>query len=68
MVQAIEQAMHTDIGQLTWMSDTTKQQAYGKLQAIVNNVGYPDKWRDYSTVVVARDDYAGNHTRAAALR
>src|SRR5271165_5400067 len=37
MVQAIEQAMHTDVGQLTWMSDTTKQQAYTKLQAIVNN-------------------------------
>ena len=67
MVQAIEQAMHSDIGQLSWMSDTTKQQAYTKLQAIVNNIGYPDKWRDYSTVVVARDDYAGNHTRAAAF-
>jgi putative endopeptidase len=67
MVQAIEQAMHTDIGQLTWMSDMTKQQAYTKLQAIVNNIGYPDKWRDYSTVVVTRDDYAGNATRAAAF-
>jgi putative endopeptidase len=67
MVQAIEQAMQTDIGQLTWMSDTTKQQAYAKLQAIVNNVGYPDKWRDYSTVVVARDDFAGNATQAAAF-
>ena len=67
MVQAIEQAMHSDVGQLTWMSDTTKQQAYKKLQAIVNNIGYPDKWRDYSTVVVARDDYAGNATRAAAF-
>jgi len=67
MVQAIEQAMHTDIGQLTWMSDTTKQQAYTKLQAIVNNIGYPDQWRDYSTVVVVRDDYADNATRAAAF-
>ena len=61
MVQAIEQAMHSDIGQLPWMSDTTKQQAYLKLAAIVNNIGYPDTWRDYSTVVVVtRDDYAGN--------
>jgi putative endopeptidase len=67
MVQAIEQAMNTDIGQLAWMSDTTKQQAYTKLQAIVNNIGYPDKWRDYSTVIVARDDYAGNVQRAAAF-
>jgi endothelin-converting enzyme/putative endopeptidase len=67
MVQSIEQAMQTDIGQLTWMSDTTKQQAYTKLQAIVNNIGYPDKWRDYGTVVVAPDDFAGNATRAAAF-
>ena len=52
LVQAIEAAMHTDIGQLPWMSDTTQQQAYAKLTAIVNNIGYPDKWRDYSTVVV----------------
>src|ERR1035438_7489310 len=67
MVQAIEQAMHSDIGQLPWMSDTTKQQAYLKLAAIVNNIGYPDTWRDYSTVIVKRDDYAGNTTRAAAF-
>ncbi len=64
MVQAIETAMHQDIGQLPWMSDTTKQKAYEKLNAIVNNIGYPDKWRDYSTVVVKRDDYAGNVIRA----
>ena len=67
MVQAIEQAMHSDIGQLPWMSDTTKQQAYVKLSAIVNNIGYPDKWRDYSTVIVKRDDYAGNVQRASAF-
>jgi len=67
MVQAIEAAMHQDIGQLTWMSDTTRQKAYEKLNAVVNNIGYPDKWRDYSTVVVMRDDYAGNVTRASAF-
>ncbi len=67
MVQAIETAMHQDIGQLTWMSDTTKQKAYEKLSTIVNNIGYPDKWRDYSTVIVTREDYAGNVTRASAF-
>jgi len=67
MVKAVEAAMHEDIGQLTWMSDATKQQAYVKLNAIVNNIGYPDKWRDYSTVIVKRDDYAGNLTRASAF-
>jgi predicted metalloendopeptidase len=67
MVDAIEQAMHQDVSQLTWMSDTTKQKAYEKLSTIVNNIGYPDKWRDYSTIVVAREDYAGDFTRTSAF-
>jgi predicted metalloendopeptidase len=67
MVKAIETAMHQDIQQLDWMSDTTKQQAYKKLSAIVNNIGYPDKWRDYSSVVIERSDYPGNSRRAAAF-
>lgn len=67
LVKAIETAMHQDIQQLDWMSETTKQQAYKKLTTIVNNIGYPDKWRDYSTVVVQPTDYAGNAKRAAAF-
>jgi putative endopeptidase len=67
MVKAIENAMQQDIGQLTWMSDTTKKQAYGKLTAIVNNIGYPDQWRDYSSVVIKADDYAGNSERAGSF-
>jgi len=67
MVQAIEKAMQQDIGDLTWMSDTTKKQAYEKLNAIVNNIGYPDQWRDYSSVTIKADDYAGNATRAASF-
>ncbi len=67
MVQAIENAMRQDIGQLTWMSDTTKTKAYEKLNTIVNNIGYPDTWRDYSSVVVNPDDYAGNAVRAGAF-
>ena len=67
MVKAIENAMQQDIGQLTWMSDTTKKQAYVKLNTIVNNIGYPDQWRDYSTVSIESDDYAGNTARATAF-
>ena len=67
MVQGIENAMREDIGQLTWMSDATKKKAYEKLDAIVNNIGYPDTWRDYSSVSIKRDDYAGNQQRAAAF-
>ena len=67
MVQGIEAAMRVDIGQLTWMSDTTKKKAYEKLDSIVNNIGYPDKWRDYSSVVIQAEDYAGNAQRARAF-
>ncbi len=67
MVQAIESAMREDIGQLTWMSNTTKQKAYEKLTAIVNNIGYPDTWRDYSSVVIKPGNYAGNAVRAEAF-
>jgi putative endopeptidase len=67
MVQGIEKAMRDDVGQLTWMSDTTKKKAYEKLDAIVNNIGYPDTWRDYSTVLIKADDYAGNAERAGAF-
>jgi predicted metalloendopeptidase len=67
MVKAIENAMHQDISQLNWMSDTTKKQAYEKLSAIVNNIGYPDQWRDYSSVAIAATDYAGNVERASAF-
>ena len=67
MVQGIENAMRQDIGQLTWMSDTTKKKAYEKLNTIVNNIGYPDTWRDYSSVAIKSGDYAGNSVRAGAF-
>lgn len=60
MVEEIEKAMELRINQLDWMSPTTKQQAITKLHAIHNKIGYPDRWRDYSTVVIKQDDFAGN--------
>ena len=65
MTQQIEREMGQDIQQLTWMSDPTKQQALLKLHAVVNKIGYPDKWRDYSSVVIRPDDFLGNIERAA---
>jgi putative endopeptidase len=67
MVQAIEIAMRDDISQLPWMTDTTKKKAYEKLNSIVNNIGYPDHWRDYSSVMIKSDDYAGNVERAESF-
>ncbi len=64
MVQALEHALGQDIEKLPWMSAATKQQAEVKLKAIANKIGYPDKWRDYSSVVIKRDDPLGNDNRA----
>src|SRR5579859_2618992 len=64
MTRLIEQAMEDDIKQLTWMGPETKKQALEKLHAIVNKVGYPERWRDYSSVNVRRNDYFGNVHRA----
>jgi putative endopeptidase len=67
LVGEIEKSMKQDIETATWMSDATKQQAYAKLAAVSNKIGYPEKWRDYSTVVVQRDDYLGDEERSTAF-
>jgi putative endopeptidase len=65
MVTRIEEAMRERIGQLDWMSPETRQQALAKLAGIRNKIGYPDKWRDYGSVNIVHDDFAGNIQRAA---
>jgi endothelin-converting enzyme/putative endopeptidase len=57
MVRRIEDAMAMRIQRLDWMSPETKQQALTKLQGIRNKIGYPDKWRDYSSAKIVRDDF-----------
>ena len=64
MTLQIEDAMAMRIQQLDWMSPVTKQQALNKLHSIRNKIGYPDKWRDYSSVEIVRDDFYGNMERA----
>ncbi len=64
MVIALEQALGEDIDGLTWMSPATKKEAHVKLAAINNKIGYPDKWRDYSKLTIARGDLLGNYFRA----
>jgi endothelin-converting enzyme/putative endopeptidase len=64
MVDAIERALGQDIDQLTWMTAATKQEALLKLKAVTNKIGYPNKWRDYSSVEIKRDDAVGNGMRA----
>jgi endothelin-converting enzyme/putative endopeptidase len=63
MTREIEKTMEADIKQLSWMGDATKQKALDKLHGVVNKIGYPNQWRDYSSVVIAPDDYAGDAAR-----
>jgi len=64
MVQVIEQALGQDVQTLSWMTPTTKKEALVKLRAVANKIGYPDQWRDYSSVKIARGDAVGNDERA----
>jgi endothelin-converting enzyme/putative endopeptidase len=67
MVQAIEDALKADIGDLTWMTADTKQQALVKLRAVAKKIGYPDRWRDYRDLRIVRGDALGNSQRANAF-
>jgi putative endopeptidase len=64
MVKDIESAMDQDIDTLEWMSPATKVRAKEKLRAVADKIGYPDHWRDYSGLRIARDDAFGNALRA----
>ncbi len=67
MVNALEKALEKDITDLPWMTATTKQQALIKLHRIANKIGYPDKWRDYSSLKIIRGDAVGNSLRSNAF-
>ena len=63
MVDVLEKSLDEDIQSLSWMTDETKKQAKIKLEAIRNKIGYPDVWRDYSSLTVVRGDLLGNYLR-----
>ena len=64
MVHELEAALKQDISELSWMSPETKKQALEKLSHIDNKIGYPNKWRDYSSLDIVRGDALGNSMRA----
>jgi endothelin-converting enzyme/putative endopeptidase len=67
MVQEIEKMLGEDIQSLDWMTPATKQEALVKLRAVTNKIGYPDQWRDYSSVQIVRGEAVGNDQRATAF-
>ena len=64
LVQNILITYKQSINSLDWMSPATKEEAQKKLAAIVPKVGFPTKWRDYSSLVLGRHDLVGNVMRA----
>ena len=67
LVEAIKAALDQDISQVQWMTPQTKKQASAKLHGILNKIGYPDQWRDYSTLTITPNSYLTNVHHATAF-
>ena len=67
LVANLLEAYRVSIGRLEWMSADTRARALEKLARFRSKIGYPDRWRDYSALEIARDDLIGNVRRAAAF-
>jgi putative endopeptidase len=65
LVEVIRGAYRERIDRLDWMSDTTKAKARAKLDKLAVKVGYPDRWKDCSSLVVGTDSWCGNMMHAA---
>ena len=64
LIENIRAAFKERIEKLTWMSDSTKQRAYVKLARITKKVGYPDKWKDFSSLKIDRGPFVLNMQHA----
>ena len=66
LVADVKAAFRARMEKLDWMGPATRAEALAKLDTYTVKVGYPDKWRDYSNVVIRRDELVGNVRAAAA--
>jgi len=67
LVENLKGVFHDHLEKVDWMSDATRAKALAKFARFTQKIGYPDKFRDYSSVKITRDDYLGNVRRAAAF-
>ncbi len=67
LVENLKRAYRERIQQLDWMSPETKQQALAKLAKFNTKIGYPDKWKDYSQLVIKKDELVQNYLRSSVL-
>ena len=65
MVERVRDAYRIRIEKLDWMTDSTKKKALHKLATMTKKVGYPDKWKDFSSMQIGRQSYAGNMMSSA---
>ncbi len=65
MVQGIEGAFERNLLQVSWMDDAARAASRDKLRKIDNKIGYPEKWRDYSTMKIGRESLLANVDEAA---
>src|SRR6185437_1465342 len=65
LVANLRASLSERIDALQWMTPQTKARAHRKLATFTTKVGYPDKWKDYSTLEVRREDLIGNVRRAS---
>jgi putative endopeptidase len=65
MVEAILEEMRASLRTRAWMSDETRARGEAKLDAMRVKIGYPDEWRDWSGLEIARGAYAANRLNAA---
>ena len=67
LVTQIRQSLVGEIKTIDWMNAGTKQQALAKQSATLQKIGYPDTWRDYSSVKIVSDNYLANLNAATAF-
>ncbi len=67
LVDNLKAAYRQSIGELDWMTPQTRERALAKLEKFTAKVGYPEKWRDYSKLVIDREDLYGNYRRGYAI-
>lgn len=63
LVANLREAYRVSINELDWMTPETRAKALAKLDKFTPKIGYPARWRDYSAVVIKRDDLYGNYRR-----
>ena len=67
LVANLREAYRISITDLEWMTPATRQRALAKLDKFTAKIGYPERWRDYSTLVITQDDLYGNVIRGAEV-